>query len=403
MSKMNLSTPIEILYEMKNLKGFFERLNTLNMYASLCLVSFGLFTNTVAVIVLFCAKNSLPKINSVNCLMLFTLTNIIHLLVHAYTSSYARLAYHFDLNDTIFTKLHFFDSSKIICKIFAYLKFSTRFANLSIIIIFSLERTVAVYFPFKKLEPQKRLSFFVLLLFSFIYPIYLFFMVDIFPVANDLKTYDKNISNAENFNLATLTPVLDDTVCLVDLEKEKLFVKFHLVSYFFIVLSFMLISSSLGAIIWKLHKRENELKNSIHIIRSIAESKDKQPSSTNKVLNKALSITSQVSARINKNSKTTASKIRNFKNTKVLLTLSFNFILFNLPYFFFLLIVFLNLKSFSIANKEDFLQKMRWKGYLTFVEMFQLAYFSVTGLLLFASGKIFRFHLRIWLRKLFRF
>jgi hypothetical protein len=224
-------------------------------------------------------------------------------------------------------------------------------------------------------------------------------MVDIIPVADGLKNYHINVNITKNFNLGTLTPIFYDAICSVNIQKEKLFFKFHSVSYFVIILSYMIISSSILAVACKLRKRQKNLKKLLKE-QSLNKSKTVKQSSSNENMSKSLlSAQNKISRVPSNNTIARISMMHKAQNTKMLLSLSFSFIIMNFPYFFFLFLIFLNIKSLVAESKEDLLQRITWKSYLTIVEIFQLAYFSVTGLLLFVSGIIFRFHLRIWFRK----
>jgi hypothetical protein len=150
----------------------------------------------------------------------------------------------------------------------------------------------------------------------------------------------------------------------------------------------------------KLRKRQNNLKITIRKSQTSTDSNETRKTPINKsLLNNKSSDPSQMGKANCKSTIPRISMVQKFQNTKAILTLSLSFIVLNFPYFFVLFLIFLNLNSFAVENKEDLLLKIKWRTYLTNLEIFQLAYFSVTGLLLFVSGKIFRFHLRIWFRK----
>jgi len=350
----------------------------------------------------------LPKMNCLNLLIFLTAANILHLLIHFYSSTLTRIIYHFDLEKTFLISLYFFDSNPFVCKLVAYLKFVTRFFALSSILVFSFERLLAIYYPLKTFKKFKNYLLFFLIVLSIIFPVYVLFFVDIVQLKGDYKSYISDKNNAKNFQIATLTPIFQETYCSVSMNYEKLFFKYHFASYAYILLSNILISISSIIIVIKMKRRTgsftslriNKKRNSNISIPNLSSSYREQTSVFLSVANKK---TTKVSRNTDQDTRKISSMSisvhEKFQNTKMLITLSISFIIFNFPYFFVLFIVYLNYDSFIVQSKDDLLKRIQLKSYFTIMEIFQLFNVSITGLLLYMSGKTFRIHLKSWINR----
>jgi len=396
---MNSNYSLERGINLNSIKGFFDKYNSLNMYSSAFLIIFGVLGNSITFIVLFYARKRLPRINSINSLMFFTLTNVVHLLIHFYSNTLSRIIYHFDLEDSILVYIYFYDTNKYVCKLFAYLKFFTRFLNLTIIVIFSLERLLAIYFPFKSAEKNKNYILIWLVIVSFLYPMYALFFCETIEISSDRVNYNSSFNSTKNLNLGTITPILGNSYCSITKPSEKLFFKFQSGSYFIIIIAYFFVSLSIILIVCKLKKKEKIIiyYNSRFNKKYLANKEAVNLCQRTKILHSTNLDHTNSSSKIN--NRLSLCVNQKFHNTKMLITLSASLIIFNFPYFSVLFAIFLNLKTFSVQSEEELLKSIQMKSYFTIVEVIQLVNISISGLLLFVSGKIFRLHFKSWINK----
>jgi len=171
-------------------------------------------------------------------------------------------------------------------------------------------------------------------------------------------------------------------------------------------LSYLIVSMSILAIVAKLKNRKNYISNN--------RSKTSLNSSRNQLQNCSLIEKFECNApplepnntrKISEDSYNKRLGLINNKmyDTKILSSISISFVLFNTPYFIFMLYVFVygmklgDLNRFSVP---DLFIKLKVQSYIVLTEILQLLNFSVTGLLFFGSGQVFRFHALQCLRKM---
>jgi hypothetical protein len=377
----------------------FDQFNSLNMYSSLLIILLGLTCNLISTFVLFHAKNRQPKFNCINSFIFVTLTNVFQLIVHFYTSTLNRIIYHYDLKDQLgYLQGFLFDSSQIGCMLFFYFPIQNKLTNLSVVLLFSYERTLSVYYPLKNFNTTIRYLFVALLLFSFGFPVYLLIFGEIVEIKSDMKHFVNNFNTTRNFQIRSLTPIFNGTVCSVSPKHEQIYSNLHMTSIFLILLSNTFISLFIVLIFVKLKIRNRIQKraNSTTFIqstnsfqkgrkRSIVENKlilDQRNSSTHFMMRSSLN--------------------PKIKSTKVLLILSSSSILLNFPFFMLYFFVLNSRQTFTVKTGEELLERIKLINYLSIVDILQLLYSSIAGLLLFACGKIFRFHFKGWLKSIWR-
>lgn len=104
------------------------------------------------------------------------------------------------------------------------------------------------------------------------------------------------------------------------------------------------------------------------------------------------------------------SRAHKIHDTKILSSISLSFVLLNTPYFIVMFAMFIHanrMTTTSVTNSVDgivvdlhreeyseveLVNKMKIQGYIILTETLQLVNFSLTGLLFFCSGQIFRMH-----------
>ena len=380
---------------------FFDKYNSFNMYISVILVLIGIMSNTVTMRVLFYARKRMPKINCLSCLILLTQANIIQLLAHFYMSTLTRIIYHFGMEKSFIMSVYLFDSNVVVCKLFNYFKFFSRFLALSSILVFSFVRMLAVYYPFKSFKRFEKCLLFILFGVSVLYPLCYLFIYDIVETGNL-----SNPNSSKNFHVAALTPIFQNVHCSIPIKYEKIFLVIHWISLFFIFVSYFIISLTNVMLIAHDIKLRKQTRTNIRVNRGSKcnnnSSNEIKPSEN--VFSEFFFVKISFINLLNFSRKVKIiSENRSFQNKKMLITLSSSFILFNIPYFCVLFLVLFNLDSFTTRNEEELVNRIRLKSYFTFVEIFKLFNSSITGLLIFVSGKIFRIHFRFYFKESFPF
>jgi hypothetical protein len=376
MSKMNNSIKYgnKSLWEVEHL----DQSNIVSMYSSTFLCVVGLFGNMLSMIVLIHARKRTPKFNSANSLLIFTFTNLLQLILHFYMNTLNRLIYNFDLEDTFLLSFSQFDSNWLICKLCSYLKFAVRFLNLSVMFYFCTKRLSLIYSLFEAFKLKtKNYLFNLLIVISFILPLYLVVFCDTIAVSNDYMLPRRlNATSSPKFSLNTLTPILKNTYCSIRRQNESLFFKLHALTHFVIICVYFFVSISLMAMIFRLKTR----------LRSCIAQPNENAHSllASRRLDRSLSIQSP----------------KNFPNTNMLSTLAVSFVLFNSPYYLGLFLLAVNKNTFKLTHQEELARRINCKIYLIIAEIFQLVNVSITGLLFFISGKRFRFHLNSLLNQI---
>jgi len=387
------SQPKQNLSHQDDKKELFDAYNSINMYASLLLEIFGLFSNSISVMVLLYCKKKSARINSINSLIFFTLTNILFLVFHFYNSTLSRIIYYFNLDKTFFMKIHLYESNSAVCKIITYTKLLIRFSNLSIIINFSFKRIFAIYFPIKSFRKDlihKNALLYFLLSFSVLFPSYILFLYEIVPVNESVRRVTRV------FTLKTMAPILNEKFCSVSDLNEKPYLIFRSISNIFILIGFLFVSFSILLIVLKLKIQSSSISYHRYHPRVSTVHIDSDLSSRKK---SKLSISCSHNNSSNKDEKRMSLFVnQRFHNAKMLSSVSASFILFNFPYFLVMLIALLKINSFNQINDHEMLLRLFLKRYLIVVEIFQLVNISISGLLLFISGKTFRKHFIIWLK-----
>lgn len=110
---------------------------------------------------------------------------------------------------------------------------------------------------------------------------------------------------------------------------------------------------------------------------------------------------------ISSSSSTSSSSAYKIHDTKILSSISLSFVLLNTPYFVVMFVMFVNVDTATSqpwSEPEVFgtelVHKMRIQSGIMLAETLQLVNFSLTGLLFFCSGQIFRLHALKFLRRI---
>lgn len=233
---------------------YLESYNAINLFTTLFLTVFGILGNLFACVVLLFSKQKLPRIIGVNYLVMLTLINTWFLLVQFYIGTYNRLIYFFDIDYQ--KSLQFLDSSLVCCKLLPYLRYVTRLMNTMFTLCFSLERLLAVYCPLKMRARETYCSMFFKFstIVSVIIPSYLIFLTDLVPNSEMASSIYQSYGLKKSFNFNSLTPMFGNYTCSISKNNLSLMLKFHFVMFLIILLSYVVISVSIFAIVLQLKK-----------------------------------------------------------------------------------------------------------------------------------------------------
>lgn len=394
------------------LEDFLEKNNTINMYISLILVIFGFIGNILAFIVFLYSQKRLPKIIGLNYLTLLTVINTVYLLIHFYISTLNRLIYHFKLENTdnFLVKIYHYDTSAFSCKMVSYFRYFARFLNAMLTLSFSLERAFAIYFPLqmrtKKIKSSLIFKFAILI--SFIIPTYLLFLSDKVPIEenNKLISLSKAYNFSSNFNLLSIRPTFQNYFCSVTQKNLKILFNFHAITFLLILMAYFIVGVAILAIVIKLKKRDSFKFSYRSRSYSREMSYTNESLLTNSLKNQTIQIKRSIKQKETKYKRKKKQIIfinQKFHNTKMLLSISASFVCLNLPYFLAMFLMFALTSKFKAHTEIELMEKLKLKSYIIMAELLQLANFSITGFLFFCSGRIFRMHFYVLLRKILLF
>lgn len=385
---MVLNSTVSVVPRLIDLSVQLENLNIANMYLSIFLTILGLIANLISLSVLIYARNRVPRIIGSNYLIILTSTSSLYLIIQFYMGTYNRMIYFFNIDyDKSF---QFFDVNIIVCKLLPYLRYTMQFLNATATMCFSLERFLAVYFPFKLRSfcKAKRTHLIVAsILVSMAIPTYLIPLADLIPSREVTESIYERFNLTRSFNFYALTPAFGSYTCSIVKNRFKILLKFHFLMSLVIFLAYFAIGVSHLAIIAKI-KRKSRFSHCNSSALLNLQHNQKNPSQTQILHPKNNSADLEINRR-----ETSCHVNRKIQNTKTLVSISLSYVLFNLPYF---MIIFYMI-GYGIENDERILVlflefKLRVQRYFVITEIFQLMNFSVTGLLLFCSGQTFRVH-----------
>lgn len=387
---ISMANDVRIL---QNLSDLLDRIDMLNMYASLFLTALGLIGNVIALVVLVSARNKLPRLVGLNNLAFLTLVNTSFLLIQFYTYTYTRIIYHFNIDYD--KTLQFFDSSQLVCKLLMYLRYTVRLLNAIFTVCFSVERLIAVYCPLRiRSLDQKCAKFFQLgVLVAVLAPSYSLYFIELVPSDASRQVHDRfNVTKAFSFN--SIAPVISKHTCAA--ENFKLSLTLHCLMFLFILVSFLIVSFCITAIIIKLNKNNRFVFE--------YQSRSTEMNANGGEFDPVVHPSSVVDVRHHRRYRKGVRLIYNKKHdTKMLSSISVSFVLFNASYvasIFYLLAYTVNMTDIYGLSIEYLESKIKMQSLIITADTLQLVNFSITGLLFFFSGRIFRIHAVRFFRKL---
>ena len=384
---------------------FLETSNYVNMHFSLFQTIVGLMGNIFTIIVLTFSRKKQPRIVNSSYLIILAITNTVYMLIHFNTDTYNRMVYFFKIDH-----LQLLHSNIFACKTVYYLKYASRYMNTLLNVCFSVERLLAVFSPLKirHLRSKRTFMFSSSIFVSFSMAIYYLIFFELVP-KNDVYSSDFNQTKVINYHL----PIPNSGNYVCTLGKRNLWIKlaYNSASLILILSSYLFVSGSILAIIFKLRNPRN---NNLHRVQL-------NTSRTNSSLSRSM-----ISPRseITHNDETISRQILSsyFQNyqcgvslrtrrrhenmlhdSKMLIWVSIGFILFNTPFYAFL--VFSSLYTYNSSNvfllHDRVVFNLKSHSFLVIADIFQLLNFSLTGILFLFTERIYRLNALICMKKTF--
>jgi hypothetical protein len=393
-----------------DLKYQIDSLNVIQMYLSILFIIFGCFGNLLSLIVLIRAQKQIPRIYGTNYLVSLTASNLIYLILYFYTNTSSQIAWYlkdFKKIHTILKELNLFDSNDLVCKLVGFMESYANILHIIIILAFSLERVLIIHFPrfireFKK--HKNNLTMILLFAIGFILESYLiFFLETISTKESSIMLIESNSSIMINFK--AIRPTSKDKFCSYSSKHSHILFQIHFNKYLFIFISYIIISVSLVLMVLKLERRKKS--RLMFAAKRSVNQRNKKPVLTKRRNSEVLQHGNSISTSFMFHFRFRTKRIKKYlgyrlENSRMLLTISLSFILLNFPYFVLKGAQIFNLKFLNTSNTEGLLiDKMIAKKYLIIIEIFKLANFSLTGLLFFLSGRVFRTHTKNLFKKYF--
>ncbi len=407
-------------------------LNRVNLYTTLVLVLFGCFGNLISLKVFLNAKHKIPKVNGSSYLIALTVSNTLYLLLHSYMAVLNQLILELNLQGTdhFLARISAFDTNVHLCRLVGFFKHYFLLLNTFIVLAFSVKRFVAIYFPLRILN-YKSTNFFVLqilAIFSLICSLYIPIYTELVPTKIGLPK-NKLISEeiiklnlTANFNHLALRSTYHEKFCSFSDKYIHVLLTFHSLNMIVLILSYLFISVSIILIVVKMRRKHKKFtivfwnkpksKSSPNLEDENSDlssrpnrnfmSNNMKKSAPDSTSTSVKSATFQQS-NVKKNTvKTMSTNRKKFRNSRMLIWIAVSFILLNFPYFCIMAAsVFFIRKSVSNDDLVE-LSSFKLKSFLVLSEILQIANYSITSLIFFVSGKIFRLHLFKIFRGIFK-
>jgi hypothetical protein len=371
------------------------------------LLIFGTIINFFYLIVILLTRKRPPRIGGKKYLIILTLSSLIYINLHffIYITTYKKYLYDTPIDFLI-------DSNKYICKIVTYSRLVSRclftFATLG----YSLERTLAIFFPFKIMVYKNSISntIFSFVIFASIFsPFFTLFFYKIKEFQCDIDIEDWKRFSKHTFYLNLFTGVIPfilniflNMVILIKLNKYQLIVSTRIGRTEILKILNRIYEENFSIIQTKLSpfNRIRHFKKVFHIDETnfFFRSKSKTQNTsidTSNVNNENIEMkTSYNNSREHKNKKTSFLINHQFTNTKffVLIT-SLNLIL-NIPYCINTCVLFNPFFKIRMGDPESVFLANNYYFfmYLVFSELVSTAKYSFT-IFFFTFNKNFRMHL----------
>lgn len=207
----------------------------LNVYLVSFLLVFGSIFNSFYLIVIILARRRSPRIGGKKYLIILTISSFFYLNLHFFIHTLPYIYYLVESNDqTELVNVNFIDSNRYICKVFVYLRLVSRCSFTMATLGYSLERALAIYFPFKIMIYKDKVSkfiFIVTVLVSLAAPFFVLFFYDIYNNRCEIDKQQWDLYRLSLFylNLTTsflpfITIVTLNASILIKLKKYEIIV-----------------------------------------------------------------------------------------------------------------------------------------------------------------------------------
>ncbi len=369
-NKSGLTESIESNYVFS--AHFLDLCCLINLYLTIFFIIIGLIGHFLTIFVF--GQKRFRK-NSSNVYLLFlALNDSVFLILHFFEDSiksYIAIYSTGEQEGFFISLINIIDQFDVACKLINYLRYVTRFISAYTIIAFTLQRLALVYSPLSnKFKTKKSAwqSVLIISIFSMILNIWVPFLFQL-KQTNALKYCD--VSSNWSIEYFHITLVY---ICLI----------MALPILFILMSNFMIIKKLNRA----KHKRKDmtRLKRAIDPVNPLSSNK----ANCSRVQKPFYLNVEQIISRISK--KSDYSK----KLTRMLMFISFSYVLFNLPYLISWFVYYYNiiLSTFDENNLEQVAWQNLYFSLVKISEIFYLLNYSVTFYIYCASGSIFREQLK---------
>ena len=240
---------------MKTISKLYRGATVVNIYLCSFLVIFGCLSNLISLMVFWHSKHKKPKIGARDYLTILTIVNSVFLVSYWYSiTGHVIISYYEDeISSANFLHklLNLKNNNTFMCKLVNYSQAVTKCLSTLLTLAFTLERTLAIYFPLKFRHYKQAIN---LLSGAILFGIFFFSFSISIDSALFYQAYEYNVT----FSIPSFS-ILSVKACGVPNEEKELHnkVTFY-VAIFSLVIPFMLIIVANAAIVNKLrHNKKN--------------------------------------------------------------------------------------------------------------------------------------------------
>ena len=148
----------------------------LNIYLITILLVFGTILDLLYLVVILSARRRSPRIGGKKYLLVLSISSLFYLQFHFYIYTLPYWSYSVNVASS-----NFLSSNEYACKLFNYLRSASKCLFTLCTFGYSIERTLAIFFPFKFMIHKNKISKFIFntcIFISLTSPLYIFFYYD---------------------------------------------------------------------------------------------------------------------------------------------------------------------------------------------------------------------------------
>ncbi len=239
---------------MTKLEEFYITVVLISVYVCTFSVIFGCLASFISIVVFWHPKNKKPKIGAKDYLTILTVVNSIYLIINWYSITTQYIIHHYEIKPSNFFSffVNLKNTNNLVCKFVNFSLSSTRCSSTFLTLMFSMERALAIYFPFKLRRynrSMKNLSLMILcFLFIFCNLISLHAFISYEIVVHNLTRVSSSLSEQK----LALCSIKDENV------QRHNYVSFYVAIFTSVVPFFLIILANL-AIVLQLKRTKNVL------------------------------------------------------------------------------------------------------------------------------------------------